>query len=366
MKKNVSVFVSVFVFLLIFSCENKPKNIKVISLKHAKTNVSLDDISDPRYMLMAGENEVIIRNGSFDSLWYSLANLNTGKKYKFGLKGRGPGEIIFSSSPFYNSNKNLFYTYSGMNKEYVYFRLKDVKKGKVQFDNKLFSINKNDGSDGSPSLIVPVGDSLFVASGMFQTGRFGLYNNKGVLLNTFGEFPENENNKEVKKMTNMERSKAYSGILTSCPEKNMFVAAVRNSDLIEIYQKKDNEFIRINKGYKPEYPPCVKVIHMGEAWSTASCRNSILGFRRCAVSDRYIFISFSSRTKKDFFEGKANYPHIIRVYNLKGKRIVDLDMDMPIWSFTVDSKKNKHIIYAIVPNNNMKSPRKLVKYEVKL
>jgi len=146
----------------------------------------------------------------------------------------------------------------------------------------------------------------------------------------------------------------------------MFVAAVRNSDLIEIYQKKDNEFIRINKEYKPEYPPCVKVIHMGEAWSTASCRNSILGFRRCVVSDRYIFLSFNSRTNKDFNEGKANYPHIIRVYNLKGKRIVDLDMDMPIWSFTVDSKKNKHIIYAIVPNNNMKSPRKLVKYEVKL
>jgi hypothetical protein len=249
------------------------------------------------------------------------------------------------------------FSYDIINGEYYSFDLDDVKNGKVQYNNKLFSIEHK---LGTPNLFIPFYDSFFVSTGTFREGRYGLYNNEGHLLYTFGKFPKSD--ESGKKLNDMQKAIAYGGVIASHPRKPLFVSILRYSDYIEIYEKKGDEFILLNRDYKPQYPPCVKLIQMGEHWSTSSCDNSIIGFQRYKVSDRYIFISFSKENKMKLVSGRYNNPRIIRVYNWSGIRIADLISDQPIWDFCIEKKGSEYFFYVITMD--VKSGYKLVKYEV--
>lgn len=351
----------ILLLILLFtsSCGKEKKcSIKSIHLIPAGLSVKLNVLKDPREIFNAGENKVIIRN-SGSNLFYDLIDVNRGEVHSFGLKGRGPGEILNSHSPFYNKEANCLFSYDMMNGEYYSYDLNDIKNGKVQYNNILFSVEQN---LGTPNMFIPFSDSFFVSTGTFREGRFGLYNNKGHLLYTFGKFPENEGNS--KEMNGMQRAIAYGGVIASHPSKPMFVSLIRYSDQIEIYEKKSDKFVLLNHDYEPQYPPCVKLIQMGKHWSTSSCDNSIIGFQRCKVSDKYIFISFSNKNKLKLASGRHNNPRIIRVYNWSGIHVADLISDQPIWDYCVEKKGSEYFFYVITMDGEI--AYKLVKYEVKL
>jgi hypothetical protein len=97
------ILILLLLSLLTFSCRKERKNtIKIIHLNPVKLSLKPDVFKDkdPREIFKAGENEMIIRN-SKSNLFYDLIDVNKGDIHSFGVKGRGPGEILSCHSPFY-------------------------------------------------------------------------------------------------------------------------------------------------------------------------------------------------------------------------------------------------------------------------
>ncbi len=341
-----------------FSCNKKEESVTIIHSTHNKINISIDNLLGAREIIIAGKDKLVIGvNTSADTVYY-LINIKNKKKYPFGIKGRGPGEILSKSSPIYLKETNNFCFLDPMKREYYSYRLDSVIKGNKLYNEKVFTSERID--KGTILNCIPFCDSLFISTGLYQKGRFGLYNSSGHLAFTFGLFPQK--NETTKRLNNQQLGLAYQSILRSHPDKPLFVSVLRYSDLLEIYKFDNNDFICINEKYVPKYPPCIKLIKMGSRWTTVKCKNSTRAFQDCSVSDKYIFISFSP----DKIKIRGKKPKSIRVYNWKGNYIANIKTDLPIWDFAVERKGNKHIFYVIAQNNSDTSPWILVKYEVKI
>lgn len=343
------------------SCKEGNVKIPILYAKHTNIDVNIDNIYGAREITKAGKKRLVIGvNTSADTVYF-LINLINKRIYPFGIKGRGPGEILSKSSPIYRKETNNFYFLDPMKRNYYSYSLDSVIYGNKLYTKKQFSFS---GDNGFPFFFIPFNDSSYISTGTFKEGRYGLYSSVGKLLFTFGEFPEN--NENTKTANNMQLGAAFGGIIKSHPNKAMFVSVLRYSDLFEIYNKVSNEFVYINKNYVPKHPPCVKVINMGKRWSIASCKNSTLCFQQCSVSDKYIFITYSPHKMMSLANGKVNRPNIIRVYDWEGSYIANIKTDYPIRDFTVEREGNKHIFYAIAQNDSETSPYILVKYEVEI
>ncbi len=353
-------FIHFLLLFLFISCSNSKKNeIQLIHLEHTEINIPPEDIKDPHGLLLAGDNKFIILNGQTD-IFFDLIDLTHGKCISFGIKGRGPGEMLSAVSPSFNFSNRSLNSYDIMKGDYNSISLNDINKGQNN-SKSLFIVDR---SEGWPIQFVPFNKSYFIVTGTFKHGRFGLFSNKGKLLYTFGDFPDSEFNRE---MSNIQLADGYDGKICSHPSKPLFVTVIPKSDLIEIYEKKGDSFLRINPNYQPEFPPCFEVFRMGKHWSTAACKGSIIGFMGCAVSNKFIFSVFGKGKLNDLLNNKINYPNIMQVYNWQGKHITNLSFDFPIVLYTVKRDGNIHIIYAIVEDDkNETNSLRMVKYEVKL
>lgn len=355
-------YLLLIIIMTFFSCNKKEENVTIIHSTHSKINISIDNLYGAREIIKAGKDKLVIGvNTSADTVYY-LINLKNKRIYPFGIKGRGPGEILSKSSPIYRKETNNFCFLDPMKREYYSYSLNSIIKGNKLYKEKVFTSEEID--KGTILNCIPFCDSLFISTGLYQKGRFGLYNSVGQLAFTFGLFPINS--ETTKRLSNQQLGLAYQSILRSHPNKPLFVSVLRYSDLLEIYEFINNDFICLNKNYVPKHPPCVKLIKMGNRWTTIKCKNSMRAFQDCSVSDKYIFISFSPDKFKPSSTNRSKKPKSIRVYNWKGDYIANIKTDLPIWDFTVERIGNKHIFYAIAQNDSDTSPWILVKYEVEI
>ncbi len=350
----------IYIFIFFVSCVHSRKDeINFFKLEHINVNISPEKIKDPHAILCAGENSIILLNGQTEK-FFDLFDLTQGKCTSFGIKGRGPGEMLSAVSPSYDSVNETINSYDMMNGVYYSNSLSNIIIDQ-NISKSLFAVDR---SNGWPIRFIPFDNSFFLSNGTFIQGRFGLFNNTGKLIKVFGDFPDLEFNK---KMSNIQLAAGYNGMICSHPSKPLFVTVVPNSDLIEIYEKRGSEFLRLNSNYQPEYQPCFKVFRMGKHWSTSACNNSIVGLSGIAVSDMFIFSAFSKENLNDLLLGKISNPTILRVYDWKGKHRADLLLDFPIVLYAIKRVGRVHIIYAIVDSeNNEINSYKMVKYEVKL
>jgi len=294
--------------IIVFAgCQNKTNtenDIKTINVKHTRINLNLDSIFDPRKIIKIDDKHFVIIKGR-ENTFYELIDIVSMKHYPFGIKGRGPGEVLDGYSLYYDTAKNSLYSYSAMKGEYYSYKIQNIKKGIGRYYKKILSIDQ---SMGMPLHFIPFNDTLFIATGSFKKDRYGVYN-KGDLLFTFGNFPVI--NPQARKMNNSQLSAAYISSVVS-NKSNKFVSVTKRSDLIEIFKYENGSFTQINKNYK------------------------------------------------------CQYPNTIRVYDWQGNYIADIKTDLPIWDFTVERNGNKHIFYAIAQNDSETSPYILVKYEVEI
>lgn len=130
------------------------------------------------------------------------------------------------------------------------------------------------------------GDSI-VSSGIYESGRFGLYNPTGSFVRSIGQIPPGETPLSV-------RQYAYEAILRTNSLGTRIVAASLNTDRIEIFD--NSKILHLIRGpgfHEPEF----SVFDFNGEPRTFIEDETIQGYVSVTVTDQFIFALYSGRTR---------------------------------------------------------------------
>lgn len=248
-------------------------------------------------------------------------------------RGKGPNELIFPGL-ISALNDSIFSTYDGNKKQLIYFNVHNIIDKNYQFEK---SININ-----LPESIIfqsyPLNDSLILSTGIFENGRYCLYNFKSGNT-TFGvEFPIDEKHRGE---NNYIKSMAHQGEIAIKPDKRKFVFVCRNG-YFDICSFSQNDIILDKR--KLYYLSDYKTIANS---TVAHSSKSAYAFHSVEVTDNYIYMIYSGRTQDEFGSEYVAGNNIL-VYDWDGKPIVHLKTDRYLHRMTLD--QNNFIIYGYCLN----------------
>ena len=173
--------------------------------------------------------------------------------------------------------------------------------------------------------------------GVFESGRFVVYNSQGEQLYTGGNYPYGGDDMET-----VGAYLTYSGTMCANPEKNYFVAGCSFSDHIAFYEVSENEITLIKEYYS----------HDANVESTNNRLmikdDSKISYNWGFGTDSYCYMLFSGKTHEE--NKKQKVGQYIIVFNWQGKYIKTFNFDYNIYSFCVDEKNN--YIYAVTRDEN--------------
>lgn len=275
MKKGVYIL---FVAICVWGCNLQQKEMEKEEL--SLTLLPASSFIGLPIQIMAMDSVLLVNDFYGDTLVHCLS-LKTGNEIaKWGVRGSGPNEVMSplrllkTSDSLYVFSRPLWTLYSASGKQNVQLS----KKAKVFTD---------------VSLLFPLGDSEYLASGMFPDKRFCLLDSCGNEKMRFGDYPcfwkrEPDLPIEVKRMFHQVRGYGFSG-------KHGF--AVVDSHVLSLYRQ-------VSSGYTLEkevlLAPYEYDFHPQGMESIVSLKSSFVkGAVDLAVSDEFIYILFNNNTSEE-------------------------------------------------------------------
>ncbi len=284
---------------------------------------------------MVSFDSVLIVNEVFKEKIFKCFDVNNGHLVSnFVNRGKGPGEIIFPGliSAF---NDSVFSMYDANKKQLIYFNVNVILSEFYQFE-KVVNIDL-------PDLVIfqsfPLNDSLMIFTGIFNEGKYCLFNSISGKTIIDVEFPVGE---EYQEDNNHIKSMAHQGEIAIKPDKIKFVFVCRNGyfDICSVSQ--NGLFLEKRKLY---YLSEYKVIGNG---TVAHSSKAAYAFHSVEVTDNYIYMIYSGRTQGEFGSEYVAGNNIL-VYDWNGNPVVNFRTDQYLHRMTLD--RNNLIIYGYCINS---------------
>ena len=259
--------------------------------------------------IVACDSVLLVNDFYGDTLVHCLS-LKTGSEItKFGVRGSGPNEVMrplhllkTPDSLFVFSRPQwLLYTVSGTPRVHL------EKKMKLPTD---------------VSLLFPLGDSSYLASGMFPDKRFYIFDGAGKEKSRFGDYPnfwsrENDLPIEVKRMFHQVRGYGFS-------IKNGFAFA--DSHVLSLYRHTSSGYVLSKEVLLAPYEYDYTANGIG---SMTNLKPSFArGVMDLAISDEFIYVLFDSNIKDTSSKSKKEIWRYDWDGNLLNKYVPNVDISL--------------------------------------
>lgn len=247
---------------------------------------------------------------------------------RFISEGQGPNEVIPLLHLITYPQKDKLYTYQ---RDAAIISIFDVPDFNIQNNIKISS-----STPWRPFEIQKTKD-YYIGMGIFDNGRFGVYDCDGNFLYTGGVYPYEGENLESSKAFLM-----YQGPLCTNPDNNCFVSASSYCDNISFYEITENSIIILKEYYS--YNSTVDVTHR-----VIIKDNTIINYTWAYGTNSFCYMLFSGETFSSNNK-RARGGHYIIVFDWKGNYIKTFNVDYKIFSLCVDETNN--CIYACAQEEN--------------
>jgi hypothetical protein len=154
-----------------------------------------------------------------------------------------------------------------------------------------------------------------VASGLFEDGRFAVFDTTGHRVGSVGEIPRDDRSDDSPAYV---RQHAYMGPITTAPGGNRFAAATRHADEISFFAG-NGRLLRRVRG-SSNFDPVYSVQRTKGVAFMTSGDDLRFGYIDLASNDSFVFALFSGRERMHP-DGQANYGRYVQVFDWKGRLV---------------------------------------------
>jgi hypothetical protein len=251
---------------------------------------------------------------------------------RFISVGQGPGEVVLPVSLFVSPvDKKICAFQTQISRLNMYEPDAVIAKDPVtRFEQIRF--------EGRPEYIKKIKDG-YVGIGMFEDGRFRLYDSLGNIVSACGIYPF-----QGKEMDFKDRFIIYQGYVSTSADGNSFAIGTSYCDNLEFYRITDGNAVLVKKYESYD----VKGVFYGNRIRIDD--DCIMNYKD-AYGGKYCYMLYS---------GKPYLDNGSRISDVSGRRIIVFDWngnyirsykaDVDIFSFCVDEENN--IIYALIYDDN--------------
>lgn len=305
---------------------------KLVNLNSKNTKIESSNLGEVVDMLI--NDSILVINEMFTENIFKLFSLKTGRMISNCIsKGRGPNELL-GPGIITHYKGDVFSTYPNNMQKLIYISVGDLVKGKNEF-RRIDKLN----IPGALK-IYPVNDSVTISTGIFENGRYCLYNRYSKASVIKFDYPYDKDHKNESKIA---LGLAYQGTITIRPDRTRFAFAANSAGNFEIYKILDNDFERVSQ--KIHFLP--KYLNDNNK-SAVFLKNSKDGFISIASTREYIYVVYSGRSREDYGMDTYNGDNIL-VYDWDGHPILRFKLDRAIKNMALDESGRKIFAYSINP-----------------
>jgi hypothetical protein len=245
---------------------------------------------------------------------------------RFLSEGRGSGEVITPLKLLVSPEHKNLYVFQIQTGYLNVYALKDI----VNMDTETKPAEKY--VFGDRPAIIRKHQTGYVGIGMFDDGRFHLYDTKGEITAAAGKYPFKGD-----EMDHTTRFFIYQGSLCTNPNATCFAMGASYCDNIEFYEIK-NDRASLVKQYG-NYDVNAQFNNRIELHD-----DCIMNYKAAYGTARYCYMLYSGKTyfenHRRTFGGKT-----VRVFDWKGNYIKSYESEKDIFSFCVDeTDENMYVI----------------------
>ena len=322
MKKTLLL---IWVGLMMIQCAKKKDSDSQLDEFQSEESVTFQTIDYPEILgvtmqIMKKDSLIILNDFHGDSL-INLFNIKDNHVTKLIPVGNGPDELTRPLDIQMVNNKLYVYGRNSFSMNLLNLDLLSCESEKVNF---LFHAPTN------CSRFLNLSDSVFICSGFWKK-RYALINNKGEVINEFGDYPDFEESE--KKFDPHTKAMFHQSQFAKHPHKKLFASCARY--VLEVFDYSETEIPRLvlrKKLGKYNYTH-----QEGDLLNIDLSGDSDPGVFEIACSSKYLFLV----TVPDL-EGKTD----ILVLDWEGNPIKKLKSDKTITCLTIDENNNK--VYGVI------------------
>lgn len=326
-KKYLSILICLF---SIFSCNEKIENITDYfktkeDLNHTVIKLENDSYYSKVWKFYCFDNKLVAYDVDHAYL-FSITDLN--KKVmltKFGKIGQGPDEVLGTVTSTSMVGKNVI-SFFEPNKSVLYT---------VNFEDVASTVQTEVLSVKGTDIILtltPLSSDLFIATGIFEQGRYLLLDKKGRVISYNFEYPTLPNDEAF---THAQKAMVFQGALASRPDGERFFSVCEDNEVFEIIEvTSTNELNKIFEFHG----------EMGDFKAEGDGVNSVSAavsrFSKKKFIDSYctqdnIYLLYSNRVIGSKINN-AYFSDIVLIFNWDGNPIKMLNLDVDVSSIAVD------------------------------
>ncbi|SFL52127.1 TolB-like 6-blade propeller-like [Porphyromonadaceae bacterium KH3CP3RA] len=335
MKIYLSLVLCLFISL---SCKENEKKIinnfnEIENVSHTPVKLDNDSFFSKVWKIYYVNDKLITYDVDNEFL-FSITDLN--KKVmlsKFGKLGQGPDEIsgMVTTTSIVNKNTISFFE---PNKSILYT---------INFENPTNLLLTEELSVKGIDMIMtltPLSSDLFVATGIFEQGRFLLLDKAGKVISYNFDYPT-FTNEEI--FTHAHKAMAFQGKLAVRPDGKRFFFACEDSEVFEIIEITQNN--NLNKifefhgelgNFKPEGDGRNSI-------AAAISRNSKKKFIDSYCTQDYIYLLYSNKVIGDNIYD-AYLANTVLVFDWDGNPVKLLNLDTTVSNIAIN--ENDRYMYA--------------------
>ena len=335
--ENVMKFLWYLLFLFFCSCSSKEENVQVINCTHKKLE-GYEDYVLGKPVNMALMDSILAISDSQTNPMLHLLNIETGSYMgQYISRGQGPDEFRNIGTLERFSGDTLFL--HDLNKRLCAFFLLPKSN-----ENDVCWLSKFPCRDFPHNTLLPLKDGAYIASGIYQEGKFCLMTDSGTTKKFLGVYPSRD--KEEEDVPNPIKSQAYMGKIAVSPLKDRFVSFGYQADMLSFYKYEKGEILLV-KEIQNSFPDYDYGKDIKEYMGVK--RSNPINYLNACATENFVYLLYSGKSyEKDKL--KAFMSNKIYVYNWNGEKVKTLSLDVEVNEMVVS--ENDRTMYAIanLPN----------------
>ncbi|MBI9065417.1 MAG: hypothetical protein JEZ14_25760 [Marinilabiliaceae bacterium] len=341
----------VIVTILISSCSGQQNHKAVLDRFNQKKRIaiekesSLNTVLNPKSIRLMNDVLLIKSVGTDDYLMSVIDTSDFKELARFGSQGKGPNEIGVMG--FINKLSNDLVLVSDLSDFNNYlFSIQNILSGDLA-PSRVFKVkNKKEGVNSCLDFIYLNSGKNIVGTGIHGEGRYALYDEDGVLVNYYIEYPQLEN---IKSDNELLQAITFQAALTQ-PKENRYFASLSRGviDILEYSPELGINLVTRKKYYKDKLKYCGNTMYAGVEYPlVATTSKSIIGFEgdHFESNSKYIYSLFSDKKYEDFKErhSKPQYMDLV-TFDWNGDPHTHYQLDREVIGFAV-SDDNKTVFF---------------------
>ncbi|MBE6286803.1 MAG: hypothetical protein E7099_01235 [Mediterranea massiliensis] len=337
MKKAIYIFLLSFLYT---SCINHSPNSIIESFKdrveyvEEESSISTDEMRKV-YLMHSYDDILIMGNIHYDNFISFIDNEKGKLLGEYASRGIGPNEFIhLGNISVIGNNISLWDTGKS-----------SVSLAKINDDNSLSDFHhtkiESDSMLTAAFQVIPINHNKFIAAGIVKQNRYALLNEKGEVINTFGQYPKGYDTQN----SDSENGFIYQGELIFNDKKEVLVSACGMGEIISFYKITEKREPLLIKEYAFEHPIYQKTNDSNQA--VAFKFDNIMGFIDIKMSTKYCICLYSGERRTDPYGYGGNK---ILLFDWDGNPIKMYSLNNSYTNIAIDQINNRIILLGTDSN----------------